>query len=170
MTHLYRLAVGTVLVAGFSSVTVRAAARPTAPCFQADTVVQVNVRQILDSDITKKYALEQLKQFLDGNDAKKIMSELGLDPLKDIDQLVIGSSGASKEDMKGMIIIHGKFNVDKLTKAAEVQTKRDADKFSKIVEGNTTIYKGLIDGLEQPFYATIWDTKKIPLLRLSRKK
>ena len=58
----------------------------------ADTVVTVNIKQILDTDIIKKYALEQLKQALDGQDAKKLLTELGLDPLKDIDRIVVGAN------------------------------------------------------------------------------
>src|ERR1700722_3490478 len=141
MTDLHRLVLGSVLAVGLSTVTARAAEPDRLLPASTDSVVQVNVRQILDADITKKYALEQIKQLLDGNDAKKILTELGLNPLKDIDQVVMGSSGANKDDMKLLVIVHGKFNVDKLTRAAEAQTKRDPDKLSKVVEGNTTMYK-----------------------------
>src|ERR1700722_18043632 len=146
MTHLYRLFLGAVLVAGLSSTTARAAEPDKLLPSWSELVLQVNVRQILDSDITKKYALEQLKQLLDGNDVKKILSELGLDPLKDIDQLVVGGAGTNKDDAKFIVIVHGKFNTDKLAKAAEAQTKREPDKFSKLVEGDTTIYKLQFDG------------------------
>jgi hypothetical protein len=168
MTLLHRLVVGAVLVTGFSYTAVRAAEPDKLLPASADSVLQVNVRQILDSDITKKYALEQLKQFLDGNEAKKMLTELGLDPLKDIDQLVVGASGSNKGDMKALIIVHGKFNVDKLTKAAEAQTKKDPDKFTKIKEGNTTIYKALFDGTDQPIYASILDENT--LIAASEKK
>lgn len=161
MIYLHRLVVGTILVAGFSTVTARAAEPDKLLPASTDTVVQVNVRQILDSDITKKYALEQLKQFLDGNDAKKFLTELGLDPLKDIDQLVIGASGASKDDAKALIIVHGKFNPDKLTRAAEAQTKKDPDKYSKIKDGNTTIFKFVPDAGDQSVYVTILDENTI---------
>jgi hypothetical protein len=168
MTLLHRLVVGTVLVAGLSTSTARAAEPDKLLPASADTVVQVNLRQILDSDISKKYALEHLKQFLDGNDAKKMLTELGLDPLKDIDQLIMAGSGTNKSDSKFLVIVHGKFNVDKLTKAAEAQTKKDPDKFSKIKEGNTTIYKALIDNIDQSFYAAILDENT--LVAASEKK
>jgi hypothetical protein len=41
---------------------------------EADTVLSVNIKQILDTDLIKKYALEQMKQALDGQDAKKLLS------------------------------------------------------------------------------------------------
>ena len=161
MTDLHRLVLGSVLAVGLSTVTARAAEPDRLLPASTDSVVQVNVRQILDADITKKYALEQIKQLLDGNDAKKILTELGLNPLKDIDQVVMGSSGANKDDMKLLVIVHGKFNVDKLTRAAEAQTKRDPDKLSKVVEGNTTMYKTTIDNLDKDLYASILDENTI---------
>jgi len=161
MTQLHRLVLGSALVVGLSAMTGRAAEPDRLLPASSDSVLQVNVRQILDADITKKYALEQLKQLLEGNDAKKILTELGLNPLKDIDQVVMGSSGANKDDMKLLIIVHGKFNVDKVTRAAEAQTKRDPDKLSKVVEGNTTMYKTTIDNLDKDLYASILDENTI---------
>jgi hypothetical protein len=161
MTFLHRLVVGTVIVTGFSTASARAAEPDKLLPASSDSVLQVNVRQILDSDISKKYALEPLKQLLDGNDAKKILTELGLDPLKDIDQLIMGGSGTSKDDAKVLFIVHGKFNVDKLMNAAETQTKKDPDSYSKIKEGNTTIYKALFPNTDQPVYAAILDENTI---------
>ena len=66
----------------------------------ADTVVCVNIKQILDTDIIKKYSLEQLKQALDGQDAKKLLTELGLDPLKDIDRIVVGANIKGRTDIQ----------------------------------------------------------------------
>jgi hypothetical protein len=161
MTLLHRIVVGAVLVTGFSSTSARAADPDKLIPASADTVLQVNLRQILDSDITKKYALEHLKQLLDGNDVKNVLTELGLDPLKDIDQLVLSGNGTNKSDSKFLFIVHGKFNVDKLSKAAEAQTKKEPDNFSKIKEGNTTIYKALFPNTDQPFYASILDENTI---------
>jgi hypothetical protein len=161
MTYLHRFVFGTILVAGLSSATVRAAEPDKLIPASADTVVQVNVREILEADITKKYALEQLKQLLDGNDAKKILTELGLDPLKDIDQLIISGNGTNKNDSKVLFIVHGNFNPDKLTKAAEGEIKKNPDKLSVIKEDNTTIYKFPVDHFDKPFYATILDEKTV---------
>ena len=122
----------------------------------ADTVMYVNVKQLIESDIVKKYALEQLKQTLAGGDAKKLLEELGLDPLKDIDKLWAGTSGKDASDMKGLIVVHGKFDPDKLFKAAEAATKKDGDKFSMVKDGNTTMFKFQPDQ-GNPIYGTVVD-------------
>ncbi|HEV3438881.1 MAG TPA: hypothetical protein VG122_16055 [Gemmata sp.] len=160
MTHLHRLVVATVLIAGSVTATARAAEPDKLLPATTEGVLQVNVRQILDSDIAKKYALEQLKQVLDGQDAKKLLADIGLDPLKDIDQLVIGTSGSNKGDVKYLMILHGKFTPDKLYLAAEAQAKKDPDKFSMIKEGNTIFFKYQPDS-DTPVYGTVVDEKTV---------
>ena len=139
---------------------------PTAPCSaaepdkllpaDADTVAFVNVKQLVDSDIIKKYALEQIKQALTGQDAKKLLEELGLDPLKDIDKVWVGSSGKDASDMKALIVVHGKFDPDKLFKAAEAATKKDGNKFTMVKDGKDVMFKYQPeDG--NPVYGTVVD-------------
>lgn len=161
MTHLRHFALATVLVAGSVAGVARAAEPDKLLPASTDNVMLVNIRQILESDIVKKYALEQLRQALDGQDAKKMLSELGLDPLKDVEQLVIGSSGSNKTDMKILAILHGKFNPDKLIKAAEAQAKKDPDKFSMIKDGTTTLFKFQPDAGDTTFYGTVVDENTI---------
>lgn len=161
MTHLQRLIAGAVLVAGLSGMTARAADPDKLLPASSEMVLQINVRQVLDSDLTKKYALEQLKQILDGNAAKKVLGELGLDPLKDIDQLIVSGSGSNKQDVKGLIIVHGKFDKEKLFKAAEAQTKREPDKFAKVTEDDVTMYKFVPDNADQSLYVSILDERTI---------
>jgi hypothetical protein len=161
MTHLYRLAAAALLVAGSVTATARAAEPDPLLPATTDTVVQINVRQILESEIAKKYAIEQLKQVLDSQDAKKMLAELGLDPLKDIEQLIIGGSGSGKTDMKYLIILHGKFAPEKLLKAAEAEAKKEPDKFSIVKDGNTTLFKYQPDSNDQPVYGTIVDEKTV---------
>jgi hypothetical protein len=161
MTHLHRLALATVAFAGSAISSVRAAEPDLLLPAATDTVMQINVKQILESDIVKKYAVEQLKQVLDSQDAKKMLSEIGVDPLKDIDQLVLGSSGVNKDDMKVMFILHGKFSPDKLFQAAEAQAKRDGEKFSMIKDGSTIIFKYKPDNIDAPLFGTVVDEKTV---------
>jgi hypothetical protein len=106
----------------------------------SEFVISVNVKQIVDSDIVKKYALEQIKQALQGADAKKFLTDLGLDPLKDVDRFVVG--GSSKDsDVKALTVLRGKFDPDKLYKAAEAQTKKDPDHFSLVKDGKDVMFK-----------------------------
>jgi hypothetical protein len=145
-----------------AAVAVLAGTAPTARAAEVDKllpadseyVVAVNVRQVLDSDIIKKYALGQIKDFLAGGDAQKFLKDLGLDPLKDVDRVVAGASGTDQNDFKGLAIIHGKFNPTKLYQAAEAQTKKDPDHFSMVKDGADVMFKIQPDQ-GNPFYGTV---------------
>ncbi|QJW94288.1 hypothetical protein [Frigoriglobus tundricola] len=156
MMRLSRL----VLAAGFTVALAAPGARAAEPDkllpADSDSVTFVNVKQILGSEVVKKYALEQIKQALAGQDAKQFLEQLGLDPLKDIDKVWAGSSGKDLSDMKGLAIVHGKFDPEKLFKAAEGLTKKEADKFSLIKDGGTTILKFQPDQ-GNPVYGTVVD-------------
>jgi len=124
----------------------------------SEAVVVINFRQALDSEIVKKYALGQLKDVLAGGDAQKVLKELGIDPLKDVDRVSVGLSGLDPDtnfkDIKGLAVIRGKFDPQKLYKAAEAQTRKDADHFSLIKDGQDVIFKYQPDD-GVPVYGTV---------------
>jgi hypothetical protein len=128
----------------------------------ADTVISVNVKQVLGSEIVKQYALGQLKDFLKGQDAQKFLTDLGLDPLKDIDRVVLGGSGTDQADMKFLAVVRGTFDPDKLYDAAVAQTKKDADHFSLVKDGDGKVFKYQPDN-GNPVYATVVDKTAVVL-------
>ncbi len=157
MFRLSRTGLGAALAVALAAApTVRASEPDKLLPKETDTVIAINFRQIIDSDIIKKYALEQINQALQGNDSKKFLSELGLDPLKDVDRVVVSGSGKDQTDMKFLIIIHGKFDPEKLYKAASVQTKRDGDHFSLVTDGEDKMFKFQPD-TGNPVYGTVVD-------------
>ena len=87
-----------------------------------EMVLVVNVRQALEAPLTKKYALEQIKAALKGNEeAQKVLMALGLDPLKDIDTLIVANAGANGE--KVTFILRGKFDTEKIHTTAQAVAK-----------------------------------------------
>ena len=122
----------------------------------SEFVMSVNLKQIVESDIIKKYALEQVKQFLQGAEAKKFLTDLGLDPMKDIERLIIGGSGKDATDAKWLLVSHGKFDPEKLFKAAEAQTKKDPDHFTLVKDGKDVMFKFQPDN-GNPVYGTVVD-------------
>jgi hypothetical protein len=154
MTRVSRLG----LVAAFALALAAPAARaadpdPLLPA-DSDTVAYVNFKQVLGSEVVKKFALEQIKQALAGQDAKKLLDELGLDPLKDIDTLWAGSSGKGPDDMKALVVVLGKFDPKKLLATAEAATKKDGDKFSIVKDESGTLFKYQPDK-GNPVYGTV---------------
>jgi predicted GNAT family acetyltransferase len=122
----------------------------------ADSIVYLNLKQIVEADVIKKYALDQIKQALNGQDAKKLLEDMGLDPMKDIEKVWAGMSGSGPEDTKALVIVHGKFDPDKLFKAAEAVTKKDGDKFSMVKDGSATMFKYQPEQ-GNPMYCTVVD-------------
>lgn len=163
MTRLSRVLMGAALVFGLSN-TARAAEPDKLLPADTDTVAIVNLRQILDSDIIKKYALEQIKQALDGQDAKKILEDLGLNPLKDVEKLVVGSVETQFKkgaEPKFLIIVHGKFDAEKLYKTAEAESKKDGSKLSLVKDGDTVMFKFEPGSGQGPVYGTVVNEKTV---------
>lgn len=161
MTRLVRPVLGLVLATALAAST-RAAEPDRLLPAETDVVVSVNVRQALESDIVKRYALENLKQTLQGNDAQKFLRELGLDPLKDVERVVVGMSGKDETDFKFLVVVHGAFDPDKLYKAAEAQTRKDADHFALVKDGKDVMFKYTPDN-GNPLYGTVVDDKRVVL-------
>lgn len=140
MTRLSRLGLAAVLFAAVAA-PARAAEPDKLLPADADTIAFVNFKQIVGADVVKKYALDQIKQALEGQDAKKLLEEMGLDPMKDIETVWVGMSGSGPDNTKALVVFHGKFDPDKLLKAAEAVTKKDGEKFSIVKDGNTRMFK-----------------------------
>jgi len=150
-----RFGLGAALVAALAFTPAARAAEPDKLLPEdAEGVISINIKQLIDSEIAKKYALEQLKQALQGNDAQKLLRDLGLDPFKDLERVIIAGSGKDQSDLKALIIIRGKFDPDKLYKTAEAQTKKDPDRFSLVRDGDDKMFKFQPDN-GKPIYGTV---------------
>ena len=164
MTRLLRPLLGLALAAAVTTNTSAAEPDRLLPA-ETDVVMSMNVRQLVDSDIVKQYALGMLKQALDGNDAQKLLKELGLDPLKDIERIVVGASGKDETDLRTLLVVRGKFNPEQLYKAAEAQTRRDADHFTLVKDGRDVMFKYTPDN-GNPVYATVVDETTVIRFRV----
>ncbi|HXG09631.1 MAG TPA: hypothetical protein VNK04_07570 [Gemmataceae bacterium] len=120
-------------------------------------VVTINIRQILDSALVKKHALERIKQGLKENEeVQKVLDALGLDPLKDIDQLILASPSLNEEE-KGLVIVTGRFDPDKIkAKAAEV-AKNQPDLLKLQKTGVYQVYEVKVPDQPKPVFAAVAD-------------
>jgi nitrogen regulatory protein PII len=107
----------------------------------ADAVVVFNVRQTLDSALVKTYALEHFKSAMKGNDqVAKLMTAAGIDPLKDVDTVTFANAGAPPKN-DSLIVIHGKFQLDKVHAAAQDYAKQNPTEVKVTGEGKARVYE-----------------------------
>jgi hypothetical protein len=124
-------------------------------------VITVNVRQILDSNLVKKHALDLIKQGIqDQEEVQKVMKALGLDPLKDVDQVVIAAPDLS-ENNKGLVIVSGRFDPAKIKATAADAAKKQADQFKLHQVGAHQVYEIKVPDQPEPMFAAVADAKTL---------
>lgn len=155
MKSLSRLVLLAVFSLSPTMASVRAAeVEPLLPA-ESESVVMINVRQVLESELFKKYARGQVEQALQGNDAQKMMKDMGLDPMKDIEKVMVGTWGTGPEDMKFVFVIRGKFDPAKLFEAVQQAAKKDPDKVEIVSEGDFKLIKFTPENERKPVYASV---------------
>lgn len=151
-----------VLTAGVAASARAAEVEPLLPK-ETEQVVHANFKQMLDSDIIKKYAMGQIKQALQGEDVKGMLEALGLDPLKDIESASAGLWGKG-EETNAVGVIKGKFDAKKLFDAAKAEADKNKDKVEIVTEKaddkEVTLVK-MTQGEGKPTYLTVADDKTI---------
>jgi hypothetical protein len=105
----------------------------------ADTehFLYLNFKHVIQAPLFKKYALGPVQQAI-GAAFKDFVDRTGLDLLNDIDRLV-GGSNSSIEQAAVVAVLYGKFDVKKLTAAAEDFARTNKDK-AEIVNLDKRIY------------------------------
>lgn len=102
-------------------------------------VIGLNLRQIVDSTLGKKYsaALALMSRSIPPlQSASRMFLDLSIDPLKDIDRVLIAVSGSNQAD-KGLYVLSGRFDVAKITAKAEDVAKRNGVSLKTLeMEGN----------------------------------
>lgn len=123
----------------------------------SETVLNLNVRQILDSQIIKKNFLEPAQEALRGNDqVQDILKDLGFDPFKDLDRIVIAAPGGTEKD-RGLVILHGRFDVAKFKTKGEQVAKDYSEnlKIHKILGGKHVLYEVNVPDMDDPLFVAL---------------
>jgi len=107
----------------------------------ADAIVVVNVKQILDSALLKKYNVPGLLQgVIEGSsEAQEITKALNFDPLKDLDSIQISGTGVAQES--GLVIVKGNFDQTKVEAALAEHAKKEPEKLKVSKEGALTLFE-----------------------------
>lgn len=128
----------------------------------ADMVVQINVRQMLQSALVKKHALDPLKLLLRRNDeVRQLLRAAGLDPLKDIDTIGLSTAGNPMIGGKLVVVMRGDFAPDKARMALEEYMKKHPGHLKNVKDGDRTMWEILDDN--KSFYAAFIGDKTLVL-------
>jgi hypothetical protein len=161
MRRISRCLLAVVLTAGAAASARAADVDPLLPK-ETEQVMYMNFKQMLDSDIIKKYAMGQIKQAMQGEDVKAVLDSLGLDPLKDLDKATVGLWGT--EEMSYVGVVKGKFDAKKLFEAAKAQADKSKDKVEILTEKaddkEVTLVKVSQDS-GKPMFLTVADESTI---------
>jgi hypothetical protein len=123
----------------------------------SESVLNVNVRQILDSALVKKNLLELAQEALRGNDqVQDVLKDLGFDPFKDLDRIIVALPGGTEKD-RGLVIVRGRFDVAKFKAKAEQVAKDDADhlKIHKVLGGKHLLYEVNVPESDDPLFVAL---------------
>jgi len=122
-----------------------------------EIVLHANIRQILDSELGKKYLMPQLEAGLKENaEAQQILSAVGFDSLKDVTSLTVAAPGDNEK--KWVILVHARVDLDKVRTAVEAYAAKQPDAVKVHKQGNVPFYE--TKNPKQPrqtFYATFVD-------------
>jgi hypothetical protein len=108
---------------------------------ESELVLSVNIDQLLNSALGKKYLRAAIEEALKGNgQIQEVLKYLELDPFKDVSRVTVAlSSGAADT---GFVIVNGKFNREKIAQLAQQVAAERKDKFKIHRDGGATIYEG----------------------------
>lgn len=142
-----------------------AAVDPHLPA-DTQTYLSVNVREICDSDVFKEQLLTPARDLLkQAEPVKKALDDLGLDPFKHVDRLVIASPSSSETD-RGLIVIYGTFDAEKFKARAEKLKKAgdDSMKVHDVPLGagvRHPVYEVPVQGKELSVFVAVKDGKTL---------
>jgi hypothetical protein len=155
----FRMAVVAIFLTVLAAVPGRAADLDPYLPEDTETIVNLNVRQVLDSPLIKKHALEAAQEALRGNDhVQDILKDLGFDPFKDLDRVVLSTPGGTDKD-RGLVIVHGRFDLDKFKAKAEETAKNETEhlKIHKVLGGKYLLYEVNTPDLDAPLFVALAD-------------
>ena len=127
-----------------------------------DAVLVLNVKQLLNSPLVQKHALEELKTMLKGNsEATKHLEALGFDPFKDLTSITLAVC-ITKGEPKALMIAQGDFDMAKFEHKAEDLMKEKPGMLKVTKEGKFKIYELKTEqGGDKPGYFSAPDSHTI---------
>jgi hypothetical protein len=121
----------------------------------AEVYVSFNLKQAFDSGLAKKLGLDKAKEALKGVDeVEAVFKDLGFDPFKDLDNIIIAGPGGNDKD-KGLLIVHGTFDLAKFKAKAEEAAKTNGDILKISKSGDHLIYEVVLPDQDQSLFVAL---------------
>jgi hypothetical protein len=134
----------------------------------ADTeqFLMLQTKPILSSTAYKKYAADAVKKLLTREEIKEAIDKTGIDPLKDIERIVLATpAGFDPAKPQGMIVVCGTFDTKKLALAGLFFVTKYKNNVAIVKDGPHLLLKLTIgEGVtKQEWYAAVVDDKRLIL-------
>lgn len=102
------------------------------PLLPKDTeqVYQINIKQIVGSDVFKQNFLGPLQKAMEGDEVKRQLELFGVDPLKDLETATVGLWGKRPAEMNVLVILRGKLDTGKLFDGVQEHASMRPDQVS----------------------------------------
>jgi hypothetical protein len=129
---------------------------------EAEAVVTIKMKELLEAPLVKKYALDLIKKGLEGDkETKDMLMAAGIDPMKDLTKLTIGISGDNPGDMKVTAALEGKFDAAKINEAVKKEAESKKEKLVTSEVGGKTIFEMPSKGPGPTGYMSVVSNKLI---------
>ena len=117
-----------------------------------ETVVVLNVRQVLDAPVVKKYLREQMKATLKNNaEDQPLLSLFDPDALKDVDRITVAIPTGGALQGKGLIVVQGRFDLNAIQATAQALAQSTAITVKIHPHDKTPLHEILLDDPPKPF-------------------
>jgi hypothetical protein len=121
----------------------------------SEWVLHLNLKQLAAAPAVKKHAEDRLGRAARGGIVGlKPLTELGVDPLKDIATVTAAGSGLLRYE-QALLIVRGDFKADALRKTAAGLAKKDAAAWKVVKRGDVTLYESRDKTRPMPTYLAI---------------
>ncbi len=139
----------------------------------AGVVLSINVEQLVNSPVGRKYLRPAIDQALNANRSLQgSFKQLELDPFRDISRVILV---LSQNASYGLVIVHGKFDRDRIAKLAEQLAGEKKVRLRIHKDAGMTIYERA-ESADTPIFATFPNDRTLLLsndketLRTSNRK
>jgi hypothetical protein len=130
----------------------------------AEVIVAVNFRQLLDAAVVKKHFLPDIKKAWerDGFKPRQLAERLKFDPFTDIASITVASP-IKKADEKALIVLRGRFDLDAIQTAAEIYANRGADDFKMHKQDELRYYEFKLPRTDRTAFVSLLDKETLVL-------